>query len=212
MVSLPSVEESSKPRFRQFAWLLAIAVIAIASVSGVGTYAWYQGGTHLTIDGTEVGVHPARVGRPVSFGISLTTRGGPSVVVDTATAKHSADIDLQYAIIHTGPGEPGIGTANGTIPGATPLGTHGIRAAQREVRGATTACTVPPVGERAESTCTQPVSPPRTDLGATWLVVTVTARRPGPWSVTHITVTYRSWWRTRTATSNYHVTGRASPA
>lgn len=49
----------------------------------------------------------------------------------------------------------------------------------------------------APGSCT-PVSGP--DLGARWLVVTGALLRPGPWSVSHITVNYSSWWRDRTAT------------
>jgi hypothetical protein len=116
---------------------------------------------------------------------------------------------VRYAIILKGPHQLGIGTADGTIAGSTPLGTSGIRVAQPTRRSSQTACTVPPIGASSEPTCKEsPRSQP--DHGSTWLVVTVTPHSPGRWSVTHITVRYHSWWRTRTATSGYVVNGQAS--
>lgn len=155
------------------------------------------------MDGAGLGIHPVPVGSSVSFGVGLTTHGGPSVVVESATAKHSANIDLHYAIIHTGPGQSGIGDADGSIPGSTPLGAHGIRVAQPAPDNVQESCT----GGTTATLCTPPPQPDH--VGQTALVVTVTSRSPGPWSVSHITVTYRSWRRTRTATSTYVVTGRA---
>jgi hypothetical protein len=204
-----SVDVGPRPRVRRFSGCRVVAVIALVSTGLFAAHVWYQGGTRLELASAGQGVHAVPVGREVSFGVGMTTSGGPSVVVEGANSKHSANISVHYAIIRKGPHQLGIGTADGTIAGSTPLDTSGIRVAQPARRSSQTACTVPPIGASTPPTCKEsPRSQP--DYGSTWLVVTVTPRRPGPWSVTHITVRYQSWWRTRTATSGYVVSGRAS--
>jgi hypothetical protein len=204
------VDVSPRPPARRVLGYRVVAVVALVTCGLFAAHVWYQGGTRLELASAAQGVHPVPVGRAVSFGVDMTTSGGPSVVVEAASSKYSAGIRVRYAIVRKGPYELGIGTANGTIPGSTPLGTHGIRVAQPAQRLSQTACTVPPAGASIQSTCAQPPQVFEPDRGSTWLVVTVTATRPGPWSVTHITVRYHSWWRTRTAISGYVVTGRAS--
>jgi hypothetical protein len=185
--------------------LRAVAAAAIVAVGLFAAHVWYQGGTRLKMDGAGLGIHPVPVGSSVSFGVGLTTRGGPKVVVERARAKHTSNVDLRYSIIRVGPGHAGIGTADGTVPGSTQLGTRGIPVAQPARADVHESCTT--AGPSTPSVCTPPPPP---DRGQTQLVVTVTPRSPGPWSVSDITVTYRSWWRTRSATSTYVVTGQAT--
>jgi hypothetical protein len=211
VIGASAAQAAPSARVRRFSWARVVVVVAIVGVGLFAAQVWYQGGTRLRMDSARLGVHSIAVGRPVSFGVGLTTSGGHGVVVASASSKHSANISLRYAIIHTGPGEVGIGTVDGTIPGSTPLGAHGIRVAQpAPPSGPEAACTPPPIGASIQPKCTQPPFRSQRDHGTTWLVVTVTARSPGPWSVTHITARYHSWWRTRTATSGYVVTGQAS--
>jgi hypothetical protein len=210
MESEGSVDVGPRPSVRRFSGFRWVAVIALVSTGLFAAHVWYQGGTRLELASAGLGVHAVPVGRAVSFGVGLTTSGGPSVVVEAANSKHSANVSVHYAIIRRGPHQLGIGTADGTIAGSTPLGTNGIRVAQPAQRSPQTVCTVPPIGASSRATCTEPRRGSQPDHGSTWLVVTVTARSPGPWSVTHITVRYHSWWRTRTATSGYVVSGRAS--
>jgi len=188
----------------------AAFVVAVVGIGLFAAHLWYQGGTRLGTGSEGLGVHPVAVGVPVSFGVGLTTRGGPSVFVESATARHSANVDLRYSIIATTAGESGIGTADGTIPGAKLLDGHGIRVeqAERVLRGTETTA---PAATGSVSATNESAARARlsSDQGATWLVVTVTARRPGPWTVSHITVHYRSWWRNRSVTADYDVTGRA---
>jgi hypothetical protein len=194
-----TAEAEPPPRsdHRRLFWALTLAILVCVGL--FAAHGWYQGGTRVEMDGAGLGVHPVPVGSDVSFGVGLTTRGGRSVVVDAAMAKHSANVDLHFAIIRTGPGQLGIGTSDGTIVGATPIGARGIRVAQPGFNRAPTTCTT--AGPVAPAQCKPVVSP--SDDEHTWLVVTVTPRSPGPWSVTQITVRYHSWWRTRTATSRY---------
>lgn len=203
-----SVDLVPRRRGRRFSGFRAVVVIALVSTGFFAAHAWYQGGTRLELDSAGLGVHSVPVGRSVSFGVGLTTSGGPSVVVDAASSNHSPNIRVRYSIVRRGPHQLGIGTTDGTVPGSRPLGTSGIRVAQPARRSSQTACTVPPIGASSSSTCTQPQLGAQPDRGSTWLVVTVTPSSPGPWSVTHITVRYHSWWRTRTATSGYVVNGR----
>jgi hypothetical protein len=206
-----AAETAPSERVRRFSWTRVVVVVTVVGVGLFAAQVWYQGGTRLRMDSAGLGVHSVPVGRPVSFGVGLTTSGGPSVVVESVSAKHSANISLRYAIIRRGPHQLGIGSVDGTIPGSTPLGAHGIRVAQpAPPSGPEVSCTPPPIGPSTTPKCTQPPFRSQPDHGATWLVVTVTARSSGPWSVTHITARYHSWWRSRTAASGYVVTGRAS--
>jgi hypothetical protein len=185
-------------------WIRITVAGAIVLLGLLGAYLWLHGGTRLQMDGAGLGVHPVRVGNSVSFGVGLTTRGGPSVVVERAEAKHTPNVDLSYSIIHFGPGHAGIGIADGTVPGSTPLGAHGVTVAQPAPDNPHESCTT--AGPTTPPVCTPPPPP---DRGQTQLVVTITPRGAGPWSVSKITVTYRSSSRSRTATSSYVVTGRA---
>ena len=145
-----SVDVGRQRRVRRFSGFGVVAVIALASAGLFAAHVWYQGGTRLELDGAGLGVHSVPVGRAVSFGVGMSTRGGPRVVVEAASSKHSANLSVHYAIIRRAPHQLGIGTADGTIAGSTPLGSKGIRVAQPARRGSQTetACTVPPIGAR----------------------------------------------------------------
>ena len=119
------------------------------------------------------------------------------VVVKSAASDHPSNVSVRYAIIHTEPGAPGVGFQYEPLRGAIPLIGAGVRVAAPAPPQAETTCTT--AGPNTPSRCT-PAS--GLDLGATWLVVTVTRLKPGPWSVSHVSVHYRSWLRNRTATSS----------
>jgi hypothetical protein len=199
-------ETDAGSRYRSPSQLLWIAaVIGIVLVLLFSAHLWHQTGTRLSMDGGGLGMSPRPIGSSLSFGVGMTTHGGSIVVVEQASAKHSSNIDVDYAIIHFA-GTRGIGTADGAIPGATPLGARGIRVAQPAPDSMYESCTAPGPGN-IPPVCTPPAPP---DRGLTQLIVTVTARSPGPWSVSDITVRYRSGWRTRSAKSTYVVRGEAT--
>jgi hypothetical protein len=60
----------------------AAFIVALTCIGLFAVHVWYQGGTRLGAGGAGLGIHPVPVGRPVSFGVGLTTRGGPSVFVE----------------------------------------------------------------------------------------------------------------------------------
>jgi hypothetical protein len=201
----PEADVGPTGRHAPSALLWSVGVVAMFAVGLFVAHVWYQGGTRLVMDGARLGVHPVSVGSSVSFGVDLTTHGGPSVVAERATARHTSNVEVQYAIIRFEPGHAGIGTADGPVPGSTPLGTRGISVAQPASVELHESCTT--AGPATPPVCTPPPPP---DRGHTQLVVTITPRGPGPWSVSDITVTYQSWRRTRTARSTYVVTGQAT--
>ena len=179
---------------------VVIVLVAVVVVCGVVVPAdvWFRGGTHLHVPGGYgYGVPTLAVGQSVTFGVQMETSGGPSVVVKSANSDHGNNVSVQYAIFHNAPGAPGVGLQYEPVRGAIPLTGAGVRVAA-------------PAPPRTETTCTtgNPTTPSRCtpasgpDLGATWLVVTVTRLGPGPWSVSHVTVNYSSWLRNRTASSS----------
>ena len=169
-------------RARPTRWVAAVIAAVVLLTASVATTDWYLGGNRLGLDSAGLGVHAVPVGRPVSFGVGMRTSADSPVTVEKATARHSANISVQFTIVRTGPGQLGIGTADGVIAGSP---VHGARVAQLQGHP---------------------------ERGATWLVVTVVAHGPGPWTVTRIAVTYRSRWRTLTTVSGYDVQGMASTA
>ncbi len=182
-------------------WRRGVVVLVVAAlVFGLGlpVDAWFRGGTHLHIPGGYgYGVPTLAVGQSVTFGVGMETSGGPSVVVKSAASEHPNNVSVRYAIIHTAPGAPGVGIQFEPVRGAISLTGAGVRVAAPVPPHTETTCTT--AGPNTPSRC-NPASGP--DLGATWLVVTVTRLQPGPWSVSHIAVNYSSWLRNRTATSS----------
>ena len=200
----PDGPAAAKPRRRVGRVLVAVALVASVLVPA---NLWFRGGTHLTVPGGYgYGVSTISVGQSVTFGVQMETSGGPSVVVKSASSDHPSNVSVRYAIIHTAPGAPGVGFQYEPVGGAIPLTGGGVRVAAPAPPRTETTCTT--AGPNTPSRCT-PASGP--DLGATWLVVTVTRLKPGPWSVSHITVNYRSWWRNRTATSSMIADGNGIP-
>lgn len=185
-------------------WVIALVVVVCLGLVGVHVS---QGGTRLRMGSAGVGAAPERVGVAVSFGIPLTTTNGPSVVLQSASATHSPNVAVSYSIVRTPPGEVGIGTEVGSISRLHPSAVRGVIVAQPALDTAGQTCTIP--GPTTPSRCSPPVVAPP-NRGQTWLVVTVTPTLAGPWTVTKLAMTYRSWWRARTASGDWKLSGLAS--
>lgn len=193
------------PKRRRVA-LVLVALVLVGALL-VPANAWFRGGTHLAVPGGYgYGMPAISVGQSVTFGVQMETSGGPSVLVKSAASEHPSNVSVRYAIIHTEPGAPGVGFQFEPVRGAIPLTGAGVSVAAPAPPRTETTCTT--AGPNTASRCT-PASGP--DLGATWLVVTVTRLKPGPWSVSHVTVHYRSWLRNRTATSSMIADGNGIP-
>jgi hypothetical protein len=151
------------------------AMLFVIAATGAGARQWFRGGTFLDAAGAGYG-GPAAVGEGFSFGIDLATASGPSVVLDHVSAKSSAGSEISWSIYRTPPGGLGFGSVTGPL------------APQWPTR---------PVDEYRVA---QPRNEP--ERGATWLVATVVAPRPGVYRVDGITISYHSGRRNRTTSAN----------
>ena len=186
----------------------AIALVGAVCLGLVGAHL-LQGGTRLRMGGAAVAAAPERVGVAVSFGIPLATTNGPSVVLQSASSTHSPNVAVTYSIARTAPGKVGIGTAVGSIARLHPNAVRGTTVAQPALDTRAQTCTT--AGPTTPSRCNPPVVA-QPDRGQIWLVVTVTPTHTGTWTVTKIAMTYRSWWRTRTASADWELSGVGSAA
>lgn len=149
---------------------LAVGIVAVACLVAGGAWWWSRGGTVLEAAGGGYG-GPALPNELFSVGISLETTSGHSVTLEAVSARRLAGARVQWSIYKTAPGGMGFGAVRGPLLPAWP--------------------TVPVHGYRV----VQPAGHP--ERGATWIVASVRASRPGVYHLTDITITYRSGWRTR---------------
>ena len=118
----------------------------------------------------------ASTNQQFSFGTDLTTVAGPSVVLESASASYPTGLQVRWSIYRNRPGELGFGSLLGPLEPKWP--------------------TSPLRGYRLS----QPESHP--ERGATWLVASMTASRPGVYHVSNIKISYRSGLRLRYTTAN----------
>lgn len=165
-------------------WLLALTVLLAAAVVALGLW-WWRGGTYLKASGVGLGA-PVAVGDPLSMGIDLVTSSGPSVVLASATTPGIAGLRVSWSVFRNGPHQPGFGSWVGPLAPTYPtVPVHGFVVAQ-------------------------PANHP--ERGATWLVMTVLASRPGVYHLDRIDIRYHSGGRARHASGNADLCLLAYPA
>jgi hypothetical protein len=153
---------------------LLLVLIVVAAIVALATW-WSNGGTYLSANGGGIGA-PAPVGEPESVGIDLVTSSGPSVMLDAATAPGVAGVRVSWSVYRNRPHQAGFGSWLGPL--------------------APTYSTAPVRGYRVA----QPADHP--ERGATWLVMTVVASRPGVYHIHRINISYHSGLRSRHTTGN----------
>ncbi len=206
------VEGSPRPRVGGPRGYRLVAFVALIVCGLFAAHVWYQRGTRPGVGqcrsgcalrrGESCGQFRRRHGERAEGRASSSRRRAPNTQPASACNMRSSG---------GGQEQSGIGTADGSIPGSIPIGAHGIRVAEPALPSSPgKSCSPRPIAPVPQPSCVEQLQRSANGRSTTWLVVTVTAHRPGGWSVTHITVRYRSWLRTRTATSGYVVTGRAS--
>ncbi len=110
------------------------------------------------------------------MGIDLTTSSGPSVVLDSVTSSTSDGVQVSWSIYRNTPGALGFGAVTGPLGPEWPTRpVHGARISQ-------------PSG--------------RPERGATWLVASVIATRPGVYRISNIAIEYDSAHRPRRSASD----------
>ncbi len=193
---------------RRGRWVKATVAVVVAVAGVVAARTTADAGTRLVVaNGSRARPAPERVGVVVGDAFDLQTRAGPRVVLQTVTAHHSRNVVLTFGIVHRPPG----GAPLGTYVGLSSVGPmHRVANA----RIAQPAPDLPPIscttaGPATASQCT-PSHVAVPDDGRTWLVIAVRPTRPGRWSVTDFHITYRSWWRARTAISRFELDGTAT--
>jgi hypothetical protein len=158
-------------RSRRGLVIVLVVVLVVGSTTAAAADAWYRGGTFLSANGAGVGSFRP-TGSIDSFGVDLTTSGGPSVVLDRAWATPPAGAKLDFSIYRAPPGGLGFGTWQGPLaPQWKTHPVHGYRVAQASGHP---------------------------ERGGTWLVATLTAIPPGVYALDDITIRYHSGSRTRT--------------
>ena len=203
--------ERPQPRVARPVRLLVALAVFVSAIALLGADGWFRGGTFLVRNGLTERVGPQAVGVPVSFGVDLETRGSGGVVLEAASANYTGDVAISYRVVYTAPDADGVGTFTGSISLANTVPVRGAKVEEPGWRAPAETCTTGDLQGAVPVQCTPSLrNLPR--HGAFWLVVTVTPARPGPWTITDIRVTYRSWWRSRASLMNMKVTGTATPS
>ncbi len=199
--------ERREPRVVRRSRFLVVSAVLVCAVVLLGADIWIRGGTFLVRGGLNESFGPQPVGVPVSFGVDLQTRGSGGVVLGTASAKHTADVTISYAVVYTAPDADGVGTVIGSVSLANTMPVRGAKMEEPVWKTPAETCT--PADPDFPIQCTPSLrDQPR--HGAFWLVVTVTPVRPGAWAITDIRLSYKSWWRSRVASMAGQVTGSAT--
>jgi hypothetical protein len=159
-----------------------VAVLLVGVV--VASLWWFRGGTFLHAQGGGYG-GVGTTNQQYSYGIDLTTVSGPSLVLQRASASYPAGLRVRWSIYRNGPRELGFGSWHGPLEPKWP--------------------TSPVAGYRLAQAVGHP------ERGATWLVASITASRPGLYHVSHITITYRSGRRVRHANASADICVLVAP-
>jgi hypothetical protein len=166
----PAPEASAaRPRKTRAVQIGGVVVVVVVALV-IGGVWWFRGGTFLEGGGAGYG-GVVVIGAQMSVGIDLWTRSGPSVVLDRASTATVDGVRVSWSIYRNGPHELGFGSVSGPLsPGWPTTPVHGYRVAQ-------------PAGHP--------------ERGATWLVESVTASRPGLYRLGDVSISYRSGARIR---------------
>jgi hypothetical protein len=166
--------DGSRPRWRR-RLSLGVALLAIVVALGVGTRWWWHGGTFLHAVGNINGAENAP-NELSSVAIQLETSSGRSVTLDRVSAAQPNGAQVTWSIYKSAPGGDAFGPVRGALAPTWPtVPVHGYRVAQ-------------PAGHP--------------ERGATWLVGSMRAARPGVYLLDHIKITYHSGLRTRHASTD----------
>jgi hypothetical protein len=159
-----------------------VALGLIVAIIAGGLW-WLHGGTRLQGSGGYSGV--VRADEQLSVGIQLVTTSGSSVVLDSVSASNPNGAQVTWSIYRNDAGHDGFGSVLGPLGPEWPTSAvHGYRVSR-------------PFGHP--------------ERGATWLVASVRASRPGVYRVSNIKIKYRSGVRVRRSDTHAFVCVLVAP-